>query len=170
MYKAIDIARYFINKDPNAIIFNNKRCGYDIEGQPYAGNLILNKLLHTAQGIYIAKFGEQLFPDALYAYTNGPVVESVRTQYFSLLRNRTKYSNLHFSDTVDHILDQVYEIFGDTPVDEYIEMSHYDSSWEEALHDKVNYQRMDMMKHKDDYKYIYSGTLYLMETIDRGAA
>ena len=167
---AFDVAKYFISKDTDETVFNSKRCSFDIKGAPVQGNLMLNKLLHTAQGVYIAKYGKKLFDDTLYAYSNGPVVESVRTKYFQLLRKRDTFKDFHISPDIDHLLDQIYDLYYDTDPEEFIMISHNDVAWAESVHDEANDQRMDVMKHADDYRHLYSGVLMMFDRMDRGVA
>ena len=82
MLKAIDVAKYFLNKD-DGTLFNNKlveRSGRRF----YEGNARLNKYLHIAQNLYIAQHGRKLFEDDLYAYDNGVVIPSVQENYLAI--------------------------------------------------------------------------------------
>ena len=77
MLRDIEVARFFLAKDPDRRLFNKKlvrRNGRDF----YEGNARLNKYLHIAQNLYIAKEGEKLFSDDLYAYDNGAVAPNVQ--------------------------------------------------------------------------------------------
>ena len=91
MLKAYEVACFFLNKDKDRKIFtknleirNNRRF--------WDGNAKLNKFLHLAQNIYIAKTGQPLFDDVLYAYDNGAVVPDVQEHYSQLLEN---HQNAH---------------------------------------------------------------------------
>ena len=82
MLKAIDVAKYFLNKD-DGTLFNNRLVGR-AERKFYEGNARLNKYLHIAQNLYIARYGSKLFEDDLYAYDNGAVVPSVQENYLAI--------------------------------------------------------------------------------------
>ena len=77
MMKNIDVARYFLNQDKSGEIFNKelrKQNGRMI----YEGNARLNKYMHLAQNIYIAKYGIPLMDSVFYAYDNGAVDPEVQ--------------------------------------------------------------------------------------------
>jgi len=82
--KAIDVALWFINQ------------GLDNPSNTYDGNMKLQKLLYFAQLIYLAKYGDLLFEEPIYAYKNGAVVEKVRLTYknhYELLANEAYNSS-----------------------------------------------------------------------------
>ena len=84
MQAVIQIAKYFLSKDPDRQLFNKTlvhKNGRDF----YEGNARLNKYLHLAQNIFIAKTGTKLFQEDLYAYDNGAVALDVQENYAILL-------------------------------------------------------------------------------------
>ena len=75
--KAATIAKYFLNKDSENVLFKDDLI--ELNGhESYVGNIRINKYLHIAQNTYIAKYGKLLFEDSIYAFDNGGVVENVR--------------------------------------------------------------------------------------------
>lgn len=79
-------------------------------------NLKLQKLLYYAQGFRLALYDELLFPEAIEAWTHGPVVPD-------LYRHYKKYGagaipcpeDIDFSiydETTKSLLDEVYSVFG----------------------------------------------------------
>ena len=68
--KAKEIAEWFLLQDKDGKIFNKNLINRNGRFF-YEGNARLNKYLHLAQNIYIAKTGNALFEDCLYAYDNG---------------------------------------------------------------------------------------------------
>lgn len=68
MYKAVDIANWFI-----------KRAIQDVQtnGGEYITHLKLQKLLYFAQGCYSAMEGKPLFKEKIYAWAHGPVVSAI---------------------------------------------------------------------------------------------
>ena len=108
--KARDIALFFLSKDTDNTVFTqnlvnmNNRTFYD-------GNARLNKFLHLAQNIYLAKYGELLYDDDLLAYDNGGVVQEVQKEYGFLLHNKQKLSNsICITEQAQSFLNVFYEI------------------------------------------------------------
>lgn len=64
MYKAVDIANFFID------LANS-----DEEG--YITNMKVNKLVYFAQGWSLVRYGRKLFDENIEAWTHGPVIPSV---------------------------------------------------------------------------------------------
>ena len=125
----------------------------------YEGNARLNKYLHIAQNLYIAKTGEKLFKEDLFAFDNGAVVPSIREMYISL-RNKdlipvidAKYSEF---------LRKVYRVLQNATIDELIEISHEDNKWSDKNPHRGN-QRMDSLKRTQEYKKQYSDMLIVMD-------
>ncbi|MBR3428613.1 MAG: hypothetical protein IKG87_00790 [Clostridia bacterium] len=88
MFTARQIAEFFLAHDDTGLLKDTTlitRNGRKF----YRGNARLNKYLHIAQNMYIAKTGEKLFSDDLFAYDNGGVVPDVQEKY-SILLNRNK--------------------------------------------------------------------------------
>jgi uncharacterized phage-associated protein len=162
MIRGISIAQYFLNKDPQRIVFTKNvihKNGRDL----YDGNARLNKYLHLAQNIYIAKTGEKLFEDDLYAYSNGGVVPSIQ-EHYSFLYNQ-KNATVELPNDVKVFLDKIYRVFENATLDELIEISHEDSEWEDkqGLYRKKEDQRMDSISRADEYREQYGDILKVME-------
>ena len=131
-YKALDVARWFLNKDTDNTLFNKelmKKAGRNF----YAGNARLNKYLHLAQNIYIAKYGKPLFDDRFYAYDNGAVVEDVGTKYAMLINQKGK-NEVQFDEQTENFLKKFLEMFKNASVEELIELSHEDNEWKDKHH------------------------------------
>lgn len=74
--KAIDVAKYYLSKDPKRELFNNNIIvKNDIKS--YEGNVRINKYLFLTQVVYLARYGKKLFDDDFVAYTNGPVIKEI---------------------------------------------------------------------------------------------
>lgn len=160
LIKGVDVARYFLAKDPERKIFNTKvitRNHRDF----YEGNARLNKYLHLAQNLWIAKTGQKLFSDDLYAYDNGGVVINVMENYSPII-HQNKIVDL--PEEVANFLDKFYKAFKNASIDELIELSHEDSEWERKHSgwSKAD-QKMDSLSHADEYKEQYADMLHVME-------
>lgn len=157
------IAQWFLLQDPDETIFT-KNLVYKNGRSFYEGNARLNKYLHLAQNIYIAKTGNKLFEDSLYAYDNGGVIPQVQ-ENFSALLNSKQCPIL--SNDIARFLQKIYIILQNATLDELIELSHEDDEWKE----KCNYynrqdQEMDSLKHAAEYAEQYKDILYIMENME----
>ena len=164
MLKAVEVAKYFLAKDPNRQVFNlnlikrNNRSFYE-------GNAKINKFLHMAQNIYIAKKGVLLFDDPLYAYDNGAVVDDVLNMYAILYRKEIVAPKL--DDDVNDFLDRVFYLLKDAEIDELIQMSHEDNEWMEKNRNcKKIEQKMNSLSRVEEYRKQYADALWLMDRMD----
>lgn len=154
------IANYLLSKDTSKSLFNKnlvRKNGRSF----YEGNARLNKYLHLAQNIYIAKTGEKLFSEDLYAYDNGAVAPSVQTNY-SILLSRNEVSTL--PGDIQSYLDKIYAVFENATLDELIELSHEDSEWVDKHHHYAKAdQRMDSLSRVEEYRKQYSDIIMVMD-------
>lgn len=162
MLQDVNVAKYFLAKDVGRKLFNKNlvhRCGRDF----YEGNARLNKYLHLAQNIYIAKTGNKLFSEDLYAYDNGAVSPSVQGNY-SLLLSRTDVPEI--SSEISAFLDKIYAIFQNASLDELIELSHEDSEWigKHGYYGKAE-QRMNSLAHAAEYATQYKDIIKVMDRL-----
>ena len=163
MLQDIAVAKYFLSKDTQHKLFNKNlihKNGRDF----YEGNARLNKYLHLAQNIFLAKYGVRLFSGDLYAYDNGAVAPIVQENYAVLL-SKSDIPSIP-TKTKDY-LDRIYKIFENASLEELIELSHEDTAWR----DKHNFyskadQRMDTDKHIDEYREQYADLIKLMGRIE----
>ena len=87
MLSALQVAKYFLSLDESGTLFNKNII--EKNGRKfYEGNARLNKYLHLAQNIYIAKTGNPLMDADFYAYDNGAVVPSVQERYAVILAEK----------------------------------------------------------------------------------
>lgn len=165
MVKAEDAARYLISLDDEKKYFTknlivlNRRNFYD-------GNARLNKILHLANNIYIAKTGQPLIEDAFYAYDNGGVLPDIQESYAYLLGTNNKAE--FFVDSEEKVfLKKVFNMLKDAPLEDLIEIDHEDPAWQE----KHNFyfkddQIMDSMKYVDDYKDRYEAAVFYLDRME----
>lgn len=157
----VDVARYFLSKDPQREIFNTNSILVRENRRFYEGNARLNKYLHLAQNLWIAKTGEKLFVDDLFAFDNGGIVRDVLDHYAVMVHQNTIPE---LPDSVKEFLDKFYRAFKNADIDELVELSHEDSEWQ-SKH-KGYYipdQRMDSLAHVDEYREQYADMLTVME-------
>lgn len=164
MIGVVDAAKYLISLDTDRAVFNKKLVERE-NRKFYEGNARLNKYLHLAQNIYIAKTGEPLLNTVFYAYDNGAVAPDVLDKYSVLLERNWKVPKLPAG--AEDFLKRIYKAFSGAELDELIELSHEDSEWE-AKHRyyQKNDQRMDSMKHKEEYKEQYADMVKVLERME----
>jgi uncharacterized phage-associated protein len=163
MLTATDVAMYFISKDvfgtvfgKNLIVRNGRRF--------YEGNARLNKYLHLAQNIRLAKTGEPLFVDAFYAYDNGAVIPEIQENYLLLTSDRTQKSRLAATEEEKAFLDKIYFVFRNADIDELIELSHEDDEWrDKSVFFRKEDQKMDSTKRVSEYGEQYADMLKIMD-------
>lgn len=164
MMKGIDVARYFLSLDKGSEIFN--KVLRTQKGRTfYEGNARLNKYMHLAQNIYIAKYGVPLMDSVFYAYDNGAVDPVVQESYSVLLERRNQAVSV--PEKEQRFLDSIFKAFYNASLDELIELSHEDSEWM----DKHGYyrkeeQKMDSMAHKEEYKKQYADMIKVLERME----
>lgn len=160
MVKAMDVAEYFLSKDPDRKLFTKKL--QTKNGRKfYEGNARLNKYLHMAQNVFIAKMGEKLFGEDLYAYDNGAVATNVQENY-SVLWSRNNVPT--FTPEIIEFLDKLYLILENAPLDELIDISHEDPEWADKHRGySKECQRMDSLAHLSEYKEQYADVVEMME-------
>lgn len=162
LLSTVDVAKYFLSKDKDGSLFTknlankNNRVFYD-------GNARLNKYLHLAQNIYIAKTGKPLMDAVFYAYDNGAVIPEVQEKYSVLLAKRNDFA-VEISKEEKNFLDKFYTAFQNAELDELIDLSHEDDEWtEKSRYYKKEDQKMDSMKYADVYKEQYHDIVQVLD-------
>jgi len=164
MLRGVEVALYFLGLDKKQDVFNKEvitRNGRKF----YKGNARINKYMHLAQNIYIAKNGKPLMDSVFYAYDNGAVDPTVQENYSVLLERRGQSVNI--GEDEKKYLDSIYKAFQNASLDELIELSHEDSEWI----DKHGYYRkqdqiMDSMAHKEEYAEQYADMIKVLERME----
>lgn len=160
MFHTQNIANYFLKKDKAGKLFNKTlvhKNGRDF----YEGNARLNKYLHLAQNLFLAKTGNPLFSEDLYAYDNGAVVPEVQERYSVLLSRKTEPD---LPEYVCDFLDRIYAAFENATLDELIELSHEDNEWidKNRFYYKPD-QRMNSRARASEYKEQYKDFLHVLD-------
>ena len=163
IYKQNDVVNYFFSLDPNRELFNQKvitRKGVTF----YEGNARLNKYLHLAQNIYLAMKDELLIDDSFYAYSNGAVIPAVQRDYRILSAKAYNADISMISEEIKLFLKKIFIAFYSADIDEIIEIDHEDEAWIEKCEKKsYNDQKIDTLKHKEEYKKQYADMIKVLE-------
>jgi uncharacterized phage-associated protein len=165
MLSARNIAEYFLQKDTSGALFNLSELVERNGSTFYAGNARLNKYLHLAQNIYIAKTGEPLTDADFYAYNNGAVVAEVQENYAAMIKRRGGL-NPDIPDKERDFLDRFWEAFRNAELSELIELSHEDAEWKEKNKQvgKQN-QKMDLTKRVEEYREQYQSIVTILDRL-----
>jgi len=155
MISASLVAKYYLSKDPERILFNNNVVIKNGR-KSYEGNVRLNKYLFLSQVVYLAKYEKKLFDDNFVAYDNGPVIKEIITEY-PLISSSNE--NVEISDDVKEFLDKIYDSLIDASYDELIEITHEDPEWIRLSKYTYNAPIMNLEKNIDEYKQRYKGLI-----------
>ncbi len=111
-YKAMDIAKYFIN---------------ELHPEP----LKLQKLLYFAQGFSYAFYDKELFNDDFEAWVHGPVIPSIYHEYKSYEYNPIdlNYNLKEFSNDVIDLLEYVKKNYAKYDAKYLEERTHKEEPW-----------------------------------------
>ena len=123
MYAALDIAYWFLARNRIAEIEQDAEL---------ISNMKLQKLLYYAQGVYYAIMNKVLFSDSIFAWTHGPVVESVYHKFKQFGSNGIEVDAINLPDFPDEtvrILEDVYDVFGQYSAWKLREMTHAEKPW-----------------------------------------
>ena len=155
MMNAEIIAKYYLSKDPDRVLFNNNVVIKN-NRKFYEGNARLNKYLFLSQVVYMAKYGKKLISDNFVAYDNGPVVKDIITEYPIISSRR---ETVTIPDNVKVFLDKIYESLKNASYDELIEITHEDPEWIKLSKDTFNAPIMNLEKNIEEYKQRYKGLI-----------
>lgn len=163
MLKAKDVAMYFLQLDVDKTLFNRDTL-MELNGRRfYEGNARLNKYLHLAQNIYIAKESELLFADPIYAYDNGGIVKDVMENYAILLAQRDNCT-VSIPEETKVFLRKLFNVLREAPVCRLIDLSHEDPAWmKKHMFYNLDSQRMEPLKMIEDYRERYEDILEYMD-------
>jgi uncharacterized phage-associated protein len=162
MTDAKDVAIYFLNKDTSNELFTSERMKRGAASFA-VGNARLNKYLHIAQNMWIAKTGQLLFFQPLLAFDNGAVVDEIRMNFSAIAKSAQRETS-QLSDDVKCFLDKLCVMLREATIDDLIELSHQDSEWRaKSKYEAKKDQVMDSLAKKDEYKTQYSDALVILD-------
>lgn len=142
MYKAKDIAKWFLNKN---------RIQMNFEDSEYITNLKLQKLLYYAQGFYLAKKDTPLFNDDFLAWEHGPVIRKIYDEYKKNGSNGIKFEedfNVEIDKETERVLEEVYEKYGQYAAWKLRNMTHEETPWKTTPRNEI----ITKQKIKDFFK------------------
>lgn len=155
MMKAEIIAKYYLSKDSDRVLFNNNVVVKN-NRKFYEGNARLNKYLFLSQVVYLAKYERKLISDNFVAYDNGPVIKDIITEYPIISSRR---ETVTIPDDVKVFLDKIYESLKNASYEELIEITHEDPEWIKLSKDTFNAPIMNLEKNIEEYKQRYKGLI-----------
>ena len=155
MVKADIIAKYYLSKDPNRVLFNNNVIVKNGR-KSYEGNVRINKYLFLSQVVYLAKYGKKLISDNFVAYDNGPVIREIINEY-PIISSRNEIVSI--PDDIKYFLDKIYDSLINASYEELIEITHEDPEWIRLSKDTFNAPMMNLEKNIDEYKQRYKGLI-----------
>lgn len=123
MRDAYSFAKYFIKNKVDSV------------PDTYDGNMKLQKMMVLADMAHIAQYGELLFPDDVLAFTNGPVVEKIRTRYkndYKGLQVDSDKFDPDFTQKEYDTLSAVIGVYGHLSAKELSDLTHCFRSWKQA--------------------------------------
>lgn len=155
MISADIIAKYYLSKDPDRILFNNNIVNKN--GRKfYEGNARLNKYLFLSQVVYLAKYEKKLISENFVAYDNGPVIKEIINEY-QIISSRNE--TVDIDEEIKIFLDKIYDALINASYEELIEITHEDPEWIRLSKDTFNAPIMNLEKNIDEYKQRYKGLI-----------
>ena len=155
MISADVVAKYYLSRDPERVLFNNNVVNKN--GRKfYEGNARLNKYLFLSQVVYLAKYEKKLISDNFVAYDNGPVIREIITEY-PIISSRNEIVDI--DDEIKSFLDKIYDALINASYEELIEITHEDPEWIRLSKDTFNAPIMNLEKNIDEYKQRYKGLI-----------
>lgn len=93
----------------------------------------VQKLCYYAQAWYCALYdGSPLFNDEIQAWVHGPVIPTLYSVYADYKWNpipQAKCDDLEFNESVNNILEAVYDTYGDFSGDQLESLTHSEDPW-----------------------------------------
>ena len=129
MLSCYDVARYFLSLA-------------DEDAGDLISNLKLQKLVHYAQGFYLALYDKPLFEEQIEAWTHGPVIPALYHAYKDFGSNPIPHpTDIDFQiydEQTRELLDEVYQVYGQFSAWKLRNMTHEEPLWKNAIaHDGV---------------------------------
>lgn len=163
MLDKLYVANYFLSLDKEKKYFTKElinRCGRTF----YVGNARLNKLMHLAQNIYLAKTGTLLIDADFYAYDNGAVIPEIQNNYSRIISQNNTCDYTLMSDEERIFLNKMFVAFANAPIEELIEIDHEDNEWIAKNGGRtLQEQKMDTLSRKNEYAKQYADIIKVLD-------
>ncbi len=159
MIRAELVAKYFLSKDSDRVLFNNNVVIKN-DRKFYEGNARLNRYLFLSQVVYLARFEKKLISDDFVAYDNGPVIEKIVSEYPIMFSRK---ENVAISNDIRNFLDRIYDSLENASYDELIEITHEDPEWIRLSKGTFKTAIMNLEDNIDEYKQRYKGILSVLK-------
>ena len=120
-YTVLDIADWFLAKAKS-------------EGK-YLKPMKLQKLVYFSYGWYFAYFGQSLFPETIYAFKHGPVVQELFDRFRHLKGNpitEDVVQKTGIDTAIESLLDDVWKAYEPYTDIQLSEMTHIHPPWIDA--------------------------------------
>lgn len=106
------------------------------DAEDLISNLKVQKLCYYAQGFHLALYGTRLFDEPIEAWQHGPVVADLYHQFKvhkgSAIPTPDDFDVSLLSDTVQALLNEVYEVYGQFSAWKLRNLTHTEPPWIEA--------------------------------------
>ncbi len=155
MVNAEMVAKYFLSKDPDRILFNDNVIVKN-NRKFYEGNVRLNKYLFLSQVVYLARYEQKLISDNFVVYENGPVIKEIISEYPRMF---SKNEKVNISSDIKMFLDKIYDALKNASYEELIEITHEDPEWIRLSKNTYDAPIMNLEQNIAEYKKRYKGLI-----------
>lgn len=141
-----------------ATVFDVAR--YILERRGRMSAMKLQKLVYYSQAWSLVWDEKPLFPEAIEAWANGPVVRELYNThrgFFSVSANEIQGNPCALTDDERETVDAVLAFYGDKSAQWLIELTHMESPWQEARKGIPESQRSTSMINHASMADYYSG-------------
>lgn len=145
MYKAIDIANWFINQ-------------FDKESGDVVTHLKVQKLLYYSEAWSQLLLERDLFEEDMEAWAHGPVVREVFNEFRGCGWQPLSVASelVDIEPEVEDVLLQVLEAYGDASAKTLEKMTHKDKPWVEARGSLAPEERCNTVISKESIKTYFT--------------
>jgi uncharacterized phage-associated protein len=118
-----DVAKYFLSLA-------------DEDAGDLISNLQLQKLVYYAQGLHLALYDTQLFPEEIEAWTHGPAIPELYHTYREYGSNAIPIPHdvdfQIYDKQTRELLDEIYQVYGQFSAWKLRNMTHDEPPWSNA--------------------------------------
>ncbi len=118
----------------------------------YITPLKIQKLLYYIQGLSAVIFNKPAFNDGIYAWSYGPVVESIYKKYKGRAPISSPKDDIKISAGLDKIIDIVISSYGQIEAGNLIDLTHSEEPWKNTKRNQI----IDFELIRNYFKEVYS--------------